>query len=474
MMIVAEGLARSEKKFEASHFSTGFPQGVRLISSGKPLWLEGMFLRPQHLQQYDRWIESNLERRVAGLLPYSWGIRTLRIDADALRNGQFRIIEIEAILPDGSVYAAPAAQPLPPARLITTEFQGRCIHLALPLRAIDALDVADGEGTYRFRKVKAELRDSATANRPAADVDVGVLNARLVLDGEVLDEHVFMPIAEIESVDIQGQLRLSETFIPPLLNVGGSPRLLAIMDQIRGLLQSRGTALASGAAGEAGGTRSGTIDLITLGIVNRYEALFNHLIQSAQHAPETIYRDCIALAGELSAYAAEGRRLPDLGQYNHRDLRTTFATLLPVLRNLLAVIVERNAVSINLTAHDYGIWLGPIEDRMIFSGRRFVLIVRGNVALETIRAQMPIQIKIGPVEQIRDLVNLQLPGIGISPLSVAPREIPFLQNAVYFELDADNQLWNRFNESAAFALHVSGDYPGLSLELWAIQRRSVA
>jgi type VI secretion system protein ImpJ len=101
-----------------------------------------------------------------------------------------------------------------------------------------------------------------------------------------------------------------------------------------------------------------------------------------------------------------------------------------------------------------------------------VLIVRGNVALEIIRAQLPIQIKIGPVEQIRDLVNLQLPGIGISPLSVAPREIPFLQNAVYFELDGANPLWSRFNDSAAFALHVSGDYPGLSLELWAIQRRS--
>lgn len=432
-----------------------------------------MFLRPQHLQQYDRWIENNLERRVIGMLPYSWGIRQLRIDTDALRSGQFRILEIEAVLPDGSVYSAPAAQPLPPARQVTTEFQGRTMLLALPLRTADAVDVTEKEGAAgRYRKIRTEVRDNATANRPPVGVEVGVLNARLMFDNEPLDELVHLPVAEIENVDLQGQVRLSETFIPPLLAAGASPRLMSIMDQIRGLLRSRGATLASGNIGEAGGTRSGTIDLITLGIVNRHEALFNHLIQSGHHAPEAIYRDCISLAGELSAYGSEGRRLPELGQYNHRDLRTTFDTVLVVLRNLLSVIIERNAISITLTAHDYGIWLGPIEDRMVFQGRRFVLIVRGNVALEVIRAQLPIQIKIGPVEQIRDLVNLQLPGIGISPLSVAPREIPFLQNAVYFELDGANPLWSRFNDSAAFALHVSGDYPGLSLELWAIQRRS--
>jgi len=434
-----------------------------------------MFLRPQHLQQYDRWIENNLERRVADLLPHSWGLRSLRIDPDALRSGQFRILEIEAVLPDGTVYSAPASQPLPQARQVGTEAQGKRIHLALPLNAADAVDVTEREGAAsRLRKTRAELRDNSIANRPPVEIDIGVLNARLVFDGEALDELVHLPIAEIETVDLQGQVRLSDSFIAPVLNSGASPRLMSIVDQIRGLLRSRGAALASGAVGEAGGTRSGTIDLITLGIVNRHEALFNHLIQSALHTPESIYRDCITLAGELSAYAAEGRRLPELGQYNHRDLRLTFETLLPVLRNLLSVIVERNAISIALTAHDYGIWLGPIEDRMVFNGRRFVLIVRGNVALETIRSQLPIQIKIGPVEQIRDLVNLQLPGIGISPLSVAPREIPFLQNAVYFELDGANPLWSRFAESAAFALHVSGDYPGLNLELWAIQRRSVA
>jgi hypothetical protein len=37
------------------------------------------------------------------------------------------------------------------------------------------------------------------------------------------------------------------------------------------------------------------------------------------------------------------------------------------------------------------------------------------------------QSKVGSVEHIRDLVNLQLPGIGLLPLPVAPRQIPYPQ-----------------------------------------------
>lgn len=439
--------------------------------AGKPLWLEGMFLRPQHLQQYDRWIETTLERRIAGLFGYSWGIRSLDFDSDALANGQIRLAEIEAVFPDGTVYSAPAGQPLPQARRIAPENQGKTVFLALPLRAPGGAEVAetDADGR-RFRMTTATVRDTAQTDRPAADIVVGALNVRLVIEGEALDELVLIPIAEIEAVDAQGQITLSSSFIPPVLVTAASPRLLSVMEQIRALLRTRANVLASGAMGEAGGTRAGLLDLMTLGITNRFEAIFTHLVASGLNTPEAVYRECIALIGELSAYAATGRRPPDLPPYLHTDLRATFDRLMPPLRDLLSVIVERDAVNIPLTEREYGIWLGEIEDRMTFQGRRFILIARADIALETIRSRMPIQIKIGPIEQIRDLVNLQLPGIAIQPLSVAPREIPFIQNAVYFELDGSNPLWPQFQSSAAFALHVSGDYPGLTLELWAIQK----
>lgn len=430
-----------------------------------------MFLRPQHLQQYDRWIESNLEQRASAMLPYPWGVRSLEFDAEALRTGQLRLSAVDLVLPDGTVYSAPGAQSLPPAIHVPAGSQGKRIYLALPIRAPGGMEVSDAAaGGQRFRSTPVQVIDNARPGRAPAEIGIGILNIRLVIEGAPLDELTFLPVAEIEAVGALGQIKLTDSFIPPIMATGASLRLVSILEQIRGLLRSRAATLMAGASGQATDTRSGMLDIMLLGIVNRAEAAFGHLIATGLHPPELVYRELIALTAEISAYALSTRRPPELPAYDHLDLRATFDGLLQILRGMLSVIVERNAVSIPLGERDFGIWLGEIEDRMTLTGRRFVLIARANVALETVRQQLPVHIKIGPVEQIRDLVNLQLPGIAIQPLSVAPREIPFIQNAVYFEVDTQNPLWARFRDSAAFALHVSGDYPGLDLELWAIQR----
>ncbi|WP_105437015.1 type VI secretion system baseplate subunit TssK [Neorhizobium sp. T25_13] len=440
---------------------------------GKPLWLEGMFLRPQHLQQYDRWIESNLDQRVAGLAPYPWGVRQLEFDKEALKTGQIRVSAVDIVFPDGTLFIAPGAQPLPQAVHVPPGSQGKRVFLALPIRAPGASEVAEGAGmTQRFRNTAVRVIDNAQANRPPAEIGVGTLNVRIVLEGEKLDELTYLPIGEIETVGALSQVTLTETYIPPVVAIGASLRLISILEQIRGLLRSRAASLTAGATGQANDTRSGMLDVMLLGIANRAEVIIGHLIATGLHSAENAYREVIALAAEISAYASSTRRPPDMPPYNHLDLRMSFDGLLAILRQMLSVIVERNALSIPLTERDFGIWLGEIKDRMAFNSRRFVLIARADLALENIRQQLPAHIKIGPVEQIRDLVNLQLPGIAIQPLSVAPREIPFIQNAVYFEVDTTNPLWAKLKDSAAFALHVSGNYPGLDLELWAIQREA--
>ena len=80
------------------------------------------------------------------------------------------------------------------------------------------------------------------------------------------------------------------------------------------------------------------------------------------------------------------------------------------------------------------------------------------------------QDKIGSVEKIRDLVNLQLPGIALRPLPVAPRQLPFHAGFTYFELDRGSEYWAQLATSAGFAMHVAGEFPGLQMEFWAIRK----
>jgi type VI secretion system protein ImpJ len=78
-------------------------------------------------------------------------------------------------------------------------------------------------------------------------------------------------------------------------------------------------------------------------------------------------------------------------------------------------------------------------------------------------------VKIGAVEHIRDLVNVLLPGIAVRVLPVAPRQIPFYAGASYFELDRNSPHWQQMQASGGFAIFVSGDFPNLRTELWAIR-----
>ena len=78
---------------------------------------------------------------------------------------------------------------------------------------------------------------------------------------------------------------------------------------------------------------------------------------------------------------------------------------------------------------------------------------------------------IGSVEQIRTLVNVQLPGITVHPLAATPRQLPFYAGGVYFELDTASPSWKELSESGGIALHLSGEYPGLVMDLWAVRQR---
>jgi type VI secretion system protein ImpJ len=68
------------------------------------------------------------------------------------------------------------------------------------------------------------------------------------------------------------------------------------------------------------------------------------------------------------------------------------------------------------------------------------------------------------------LVNLQLPGIALRSLPVAPRQLPYHAGSHYFELDRQGELWKQLERSGSLALFVTGDFPGLELELWAVRQ----
>jgi len=126
-------------------------------------------------------------------------------------------------------------------------------------------------------------------------------------------------------------------------------------------------------------------------------------------------------------------------------------------------------MQIELQDHKQGRYVGLITDRSLLRQAGFVLAVKAQMASETLRTHFPAQSKLGPLEKMRDLVKLQLPGIALQPLAVVPRQIPYHAGFSYFELDTTADLWKQLDNSGGLGIYVTGNFPALELALWAIR-----
>lgn len=439
--------------------------------TSKPIWSQGMLVRPQHLQQYDRWIEQLVENRVAGLIGYGWGVRTCAFDRGLLALGQLAVTELEAILPDGTALCLPEYAELPAGRMPPPAARNLLVKIAVGRRRHGSGNGCPEDApARRYGQEIVRVRNAGAPERAPVDISVAPLTPRLVFEGEEQSDLITLPLARIHAVDAAGAITLSESYVAPAIEIHAVPPLIALLNEIRSMLRTRAEALAARAdPSRAPADAAGLIDLVTLSIVNGAETVFDHFAATRGHHPETLFRSLLGLAGRLSSLVGDRRKPQDIHAYRHEDLESSFTPLADILRKMLSVVIQSAAISIPLQDRGYGITIGVITDRTLFQGARFVLVAVASVPTETLRNQLPAQMKVGPVEQIRDLVNLQLPGIPIRALAVAPRELPYIQDGVYFEPDQSVELWRSLSRAAAFAFHVSGDYADLHLEFWAIR-----
>jgi type VI secretion system protein ImpJ len=437
------------------------------------IWSEGMFLEPQHLQQADRHAERRLEGRVRPVAGHPWGFTRLTLDESALGLGKLALTAASGILPDGTPFDFPA-EDMPPLPLEpAADVKDARIVLAVPLRRAGGLDVdleaGDEQRLTRYRPDTLDVPDATLASQRTALVQVGHLAARLMLERDATDAYATLGVARVVERRADNQLVLDKNFVPPVLAVDGNGILAGYLREILGLLHQRSEALA-GRLGQPGRGGVGEIaDFLLLQTANRFEPVFRHLATLPALHPERLYSTCLMLAGDLSIFARENRRPADYPVYNHDDPQACFVPLLTDLRRSLSMVLEQSAIPITLHERKFGVRVAIIPDQELLRSASFVLAVNAQVPGDTIRQRFPNQIKIGPVEKIRDLVNLQLPGITLRNLPVAPRQLPYHAGFNYFELERSSELWKQLQQSGGLAMHVAGEFPGLELEFWAIR-----
>ena len=443
-----------------------------MTQHNKVVWSEGMFLRPHHFQQQDRYFESLIGYCAMAHRPHAWGFAKLELDRDLLQVGKFALTAARGVLPDGTVFDLPADADLPTPLDLNEEVENSIVYLALPVRggAVDRESGDEANALARYKVSESEVHDTSGRSDEPVPVHVGRLRFRLFLEGQDRRGYLSLGIARIVQVAADKSVAFDDTYIPPCIDCGVSSALGGFINELSGLLHQRGESLAGRVSESGRGGAAEIADFLLLQVVNRYEPLIAHLAKLNGLHPEALYRLLLTVAGELATFTLDEKRPPGFPDYRQDALYETFEPLRASLRRSLSMVIERTAIPIALEERKYGVRVAVFTDRDLLGQADFVLAVNADVPGERLRSAFPAQVKIGPVEKIRELVNLALPGIPLVPLPAAPRQIPYHAGVTYFQLDRSSPFWKQLEQSGGLAFHVSGKYPSLEMAFWAIKR----
>jgi len=429
-----------------------------------------MFLRAQHFQQQDRWLEAVVRGRTASLRPHPWGVTEIAVDRDLLTTGRFALAAAAGVFEDGTPFAIPGETDHPPPLELAETARNVLVYLAAPVRQPGSVEIAAGDGSEgRYSLRGFEAYDTHSASPQPAELQIGRLRLRYMLESEDRSGYLCIGLARINEVAADRRVTLDERWIPPALICSSVAPLAGLITELSGMLNQRGEALAARLTAPGSRGVAEVSDFLLLQSVNRWQKLLSHWADAGTVHPEDLYATLLQMAGEFATFTETTRRPNAYPAYRHEDLQRSFAPVVADLRRSLSAVIETTAVNIPLQERRHGVRVGPIADRNILRAASFVLTVQADVPTENLRRLFPSQVKIGAVEHIRELVNVALPGIAVRPLPVAPRQLPFYAGATYFELDRNSPHWQQMQASGGFAIHVSGDFPNLNLELWAIR-----
>ncbi|MBD2810667.1 type VI secretion system baseplate subunit TssK [Xenorhabdus sp. Vera] len=441
--------------------------------SEKVIWTEGMFLRPHHFQQTENYLETYTRNWGIAQIPYYWGFLTLELDQALLNQNKIKLSSASGIFPDGTPFSFNVTHAPTPLQLAESQTNINVV-LALPVFQRGKEEVIFSEqkdSLARFVSFEVEVNDFNAMSVGNAAIQFGKMRLRLMLESDLTPEWTALSIAHIVNKTSDNKIHLDPLFIPPLLNCRASSQVVGFMTDMQGLLEQRRQQISQRLLQLGRYNDSEIMDFLLLSLLNRYSGQVSHIQNLSLLHPERLFSDWLQFATELATFSSN--RIPEdsLPLYDHDNLTRCFNQLMFQLRQGLSIILEEHAIQLPLTEYSHGLNIATLPDSNMIHIFSFILAVHADVANDVLMSNFPAQMKISPVDRIRELVQLQLPGIPLRAMPSVPRQIPWHSGYVYFELEKEGELWKQMEKSGGFALHLAGEFPGLNIEFWAVRNQ---
>ncbi|HAT06887.1 MAG TPA: type VI secretion system baseplate subunit TssK [Aeromonas salmonicida] len=442
-----------------------------MSSRNRVIWREGLFIKPQHFQQQQRHSEYALHARLSALSDYFYGLQSLAINEDYLGFGRIALVGATGILPDGTVFNIPNDDVLPaPLEITDASVANQKVYLALPLSVNGVNEVNQGgQVATRLQAHRHDVRDLHSEGGDVVSLEVGRVSLRLMLEREDRSAYASLAIARILDKRPDGGLVLDPNFMPCSISVSAIPTLKRFLGESAGLVAERARSLSQRIAAPGQQGVADVAEFMMLQLLNRAQPQLSHLARLGTLHPERLHEALVQICGELMTFTDESRLPPEFAAYRHDDQQVSFEPVMLTLRQALSTVLSPRAVSIQLRKHQYGVMVAMVNESELMQSADFVLAVRARMPQEQLRKQLLQQTKVASSDKIRELISLQLPGIPLLPLPVAPRQLPYHAGYSYFQLDRQSPAWQMLAVSNTLAFHIAGDFPELDMQLWAIR-----
>lgn len=441
--------------------------------TNKVLWGEGLFLRPQHFQQQDRYHEQRLNDSIKAFHPFSWGVGHMQVNRDALENNTLQFLDLALRFQDGEMVDAPLADALPPLYDLShlpPARQSILLYAALPnFKPAGGNYSPQAHHAVRFCQSNAETADMYTQ---AASADLVFLkkNVRLVSEFDPRDSYIHFPLIRLQRL-ATGGFEVDASFVAPSLSIRSAPALFLGLRRVLDALQAKVQALHDKQREPNKSVvefRSG--DMASFWLLHTAGSALASLMHYWHHPalhPERLYQQLLALAGALMAYSKK-YAFSDLPPYAHEAAGPAFASLNLMILDLLDTVISSKYVSIDLSEtkpsyHHGRLDSGKLDDKTAF----YLAISSDMLALELVEL-IPLRLKLGSPDDVEQFVLSALPGLRLQHAPQVPAAIPVRPDTCYFSIESRSPIFERMLLAQSITIYVPSGMRPMKLELIAL------
>lgn len=429
------------------------------MSQQPTLWLEGMFIEPQHFQQMEMHVKTQFNANLSAIVPHVFGILTLKWQQSLIKTQKLALEEVSAIFQDGYFVDSTAGDLLPEPIEIPRECKNQWVYLSLPVINKNKKNIAHSaeSDSARFIMLSQNTPDFNASERHA-EIIVGQANIKLSLEPH--PQYLNLKIAKIKSVTEEGHILLDRNAMPAWLNINHNPIIQSFYNELLNLLQYRISSLQKNIGEKQAYHLQAITDFVAISCMLRYQTKIRHLQSRTTLHPEKLYLLLSELYAELCLLTSSEAK--EIKAYDHLD-QSYFVILINNIREKLTESSREKLNALNLTPFEHSCLKAVIPNPDFIKAGTFILAAHSTLPLDALKEKLNL-IKVAAPQNIENLIKLQLPGFKLKNLAHPPVPIPYYRDYLYYEIEMDDP--QPVIESASLVIHVPAFLSDVGFQLW--------